>query len=107
MKPQVSENSSHHLMNFSDHALKRMSQRGITTEAIELTIQFGRQVYGRGVKCYVIGRKEVELYANSCSEVRLAEGIHVLVSTNFAEQVVTVYRNRNLSNIRPMIKRRR
>lgn len=107
MKPKAIENSSHHLMNFSDHALKRMSQRGITNEAIDLTIRFGRQVYGRGVKCYVIGKKEIELYAKSCVDVRSAEGIHVLVSTTFGEQVVTVYRNRNLSNIRPMIKRRR
>lgn len=57
MKPKATDNNSPVLANFSGHALKRMSQRGITTEAIEMTLHYGRKIYGRGVKCYVIGKK--------------------------------------------------
>ena len=79
MKPRTIENIAPLLTKFSDHILKRMSQRGITTKIIELTHKFGRQrpqIYGRGVKCYVIGKKELDYFHKQGFELRSAEGVH-------------------------------
>ena len=92
----------------SEHALKRMSQRGITNEVILMALQYGRIIYAGGCRCYVIGRKELEHYSDRGVQLNAAEGIHVLVaSANDSEYIITVYRNRRLSGIKSMIKRRR
>ncbi len=102
----IDKNNHFFLTQFSEHALKRMSQRGITREAVVLTLTYGRKVYGRGVKCYFIGKKELAAFAREGTDLSLAEGMHVVVSSRSTEQIITVYKNKQLPNIRPIIKRR-
>lgn len=102
----IDKNNHWLLTQFSDHALKRMSQRGITPEAVALTLPFDRKVYGRGVKCYFIGKKELAAFAREGTDLSLAEGIHVVVASARSEKIIAVYKNKQLPNIRPTIKRR-
>ncbi len=84
---------------FSEHALKRMSERGITIEGVFQAMSFGRIFYRRGATTYVIGKKEVERCERDGVDLQEYEGIHVLVGRN--GDVMTVYRNRTLSRLRP------
>ena len=84
---------------FSEHALARMGERGITIEGVFQAMSFGRMFYRRGAITYVIGKKEVARYFRDDLDLRDHEGIHVV--TNRDGTVMTVYRNRALSRIRP------
>lgn len=107
MSQQALQQSGFHC-HFSEHALKRMSQRGITHEVILMALQYGRMIYVGGCRCYVIGRKELEHYSDRGVQLNAAEGIHVLVAAaNDSENIITVYRNRKFLNIKSMLKRRR
>ncbi|PVZ64508.1 DUF4258 domain-containing protein [Pelagibaculum spongiae] len=88
------------------HAQIRMNQRGISQEKIDLTLAFGRRIRGNGIICYVVGKKEVANQKNTSIDLRGAEGVHVLVAQHNESQIITTYRNKNLSNLRPIIKRR-
>ena len=81
------------------HAIQRMSQRGIRPELIEQVLRYGRLIYERGLQFRVIGRKEVDFFAERGINLRAAEGVHVLVQEDGV--IVTTYRNRNLRSIRP------
>ena len=87
----------------SNHAQSRMSQRSVRQSGIEAAIAFGRKVYTRGAVYWVIGRKEVE----NCSicDLRAFEGIHVVCTHN--QVIKTVYRQRDLSKLRPKRRKRR
>ena len=84
---------------FSEHALDRMRERGITIEGVFQAMSFGRIFYRRGAIIYVIGKKEVGRCERDGVDLREHEGIHVLTSRN--GDVMTVYRNRSLSRLRP------
>lgn len=81
------------------HAQKRMTGRRISETALSAVIDYGRVVYTRGAKIYVIGRKEVTTFLRKGVELADFEGIHVVCSPDGA--VLTTYRNRNLRGLRP------
>ena len=84
---------------FSQHALARMGERGISIEGVFQAMSFGRVFYRRGATTYVIGKKELELYGHDGVDLQEHEGIHVVMSRE--GEVMTVYRNRALSKLRP------
>lgn len=82
---------------FTQHAIDRMSARRISHESVLAAIDFGRVVYAKGAKYFVIGRKEVKQYSNVERCLRRYEGLHVVCVGN---QILTVFRNHNLSVLR-------
>ena len=84
---------------FSEHALDRMRERGISIESVFQAMSFGRIYYRRGATIYVIGKKELVRYERDGVDLRKHEGIHVLTSRE--GEVITVCRNRSLSWLRP------
>jgi hypothetical protein len=60
---------------------------------------YGRVIYARHAKWYVIGRKEAQWCGVSGVELRSFEGIHVVCDPR-TEEVITAFRNRRLEAIR-------
>lgn len=82
----------------SRHAQRRMSQRAIQPDDVELARAYGRLVHARGAAFHVIGRREVRAAAIDGIDLRRLEGLHVVEAR--AGDVLTVYRNRNLRGLR-------
>jgi hypothetical protein len=85
-------------MDFSDHALDRMSRRRIAPSLAQTTMAIGREIHVRGATIYFIGREEVERERRTDSDIRSLEGLCVVCSREGI--VLTVYRNRQLRGLR-------
>ena len=83
----------------TQHADQYIGKRGISPQAIELVLEFGRQVRSRGAIFYVIGKKEIERYHKI--EPRLADLNGVQMITSEEDVVITAYCNKDLRSIRP------
>lgn len=83
----------------TDHARVRMDARRIPFAAIEMAFLFGRERHVKGATYFVIGRKEAERYQATGVELGRFEGIHVVCAES--DVVVTAYRNRDFSGLRP------
>lgn len=92
-------------VNMSHHAQRRMSQRGISVHQVELALHYGRKVYSKGAVYRVIGKKEIARYADKEPELKKLDGLQVLVSST-SDKVITVYKNHDLSGIKPCQGRR-
>lgn len=90
----------------SHHAVKRMSQRAINPEQIQLALEYGRLIHSRHAKFYVIGKKEVRRLAKEGLDLRLMEGLQVVVNEK-TNLVMTVYKNQDFRQIRPQYRRQR
>lgn len=91
---------------FSHHAYKRMAQRGLNAEQVELVLSYGRRVQARRAVFYLIGKKEVAQLGEKMPELVALEGIQVLMNAE-DEVVLTVYRNHDFRQIRPCKRRER
>lgn len=91
--------------NITKHAWTRMSARRISQTALTAVINYGRVVYVRGAKIYVIGRKEVEAFLRKGIKLTDFEGIHVVCSPE--GNILTTYRNRDFRGLRPRSRRYR
>lgn len=78
--------------NLTEHAIQRMSQRGIKANDIELVMDYGKEIYAKGVIYYVLGKKEVKRYSKQVPRLKQLEGIRVITSTHNCD-IITVYRN--------------
>ena len=87
------------------HAHIRMTGRRISAEALANAIEYGRVVYVRGAKIYVIGRKEVKAFLHKGIELADFEGVHVVCTPEGV--VMTTYRNRDFRGLRPRGRRYR
>ena len=85
--------------DFSQHALKRMRGRGLPAEALRAALLYGRVIHVRDADHYVIGHREIRHYATQGIDLAAYEGVQVVCSTE--GKIVTVYRNRDLSHLRP------
>lgn len=75
----------------SDHAMKRMFERGLSPEKIRLALCHGDPVYDRGARIYRVGKKEVRHVEDD--RLQKIEGLQVVCSHDGVVQ--TVYRNRD------------
>ncbi|MXY81321.1 MAG: DUF4258 domain-containing protein [Gemmatimonadetes bacterium] len=91
--------------SYTHHLCKRMAARGISETALSAVLKFGRMVYVRGAKIYVIGRKEVRAFLPKGIELADFEGIHVVCNLDGA--IMTTYRNRDFRGLRPRGRRHR
>lgn len=82
-------------MKYTNHARRRMSQRGLRDDEINLVLTYGRRKYVRKSLLYVVGRKEVRALRGKVPEIVDVEGVHVITSPETGE-VITAYRNHDL-----------
>lgn len=87
-----------HQANLTKHVCRRMVQRGIRPEAIELVLEYGRVVHTRGAVVHAIGWKEVVQYRREDIDLSNCEGVQVVCSTEGT--VLTVYRNHDFRGLR-------
>lgn len=85
-------------LSLTNHVAMRMQQRGISRAALQTVLTFGRRIHAKGLTFYVVGRKEVALYADRGVNLVNFEGLQVLVAADGA--VVTTYRSRDLHAIK-------
>ena len=79
----------------TDHARRRMSQRGIRQDDLREVLHLGRCRHTQGARFYFIGRKEVRRYARQGLDLRRLENLQVIVSAR-QDTVITAYRNPRL-----------
>jgi hypothetical protein len=82
------------------HAWERSNARGLSSEAIDAAIQYGRVVHVRGAAVHVIGKKEVRRFSEVGVDLEKYEGVQVVCSPD-DEAVLTAYRNHDLRGLRP------
>ncbi len=80
------------IMEYTKHAERRIAQRGITKQAIEITFEYGSLIYARGAMIYWLSKKTVQEAHSSGIPLECYEGLHVVVSPD--HKVLTAYRNR-------------
>lgn len=79
----------------TDHARKRLSGRGISSEQIQRVIDHGRESHQRHATIYFIGDREIA-QDKSLSD---CDGIHVICAPN-GSTVLTAYRNKTYTEKR-------
>ena len=89
----------------TDHARMRIDARRIPQEGVAMAMLFGRELRMKGATFYAIGRKEVERFTKTGEDLSPYEGIQVVCAGS--DVVVTAYRNRDFSGLRPRIPRKR
>ncbi|WP_417228309.1 DUF4258 domain-containing protein [Amphritea sp.] len=87
-------------LELTEHARQRMNQRGVSEQAVELALQFGRKIHSRRALFHVIGKKEINKLGDQHPELKELDGVQVL-TTEDSESIITVYRNHDLRAIRP------
>jgi hypothetical protein len=75
-----------------------MEQRNIEHEAVEVVLDYGREVFTRGAVVHAIGRREIEQWARQGIDLSRFEGVQVVCSHDGT--VLTVYRNRDFRGLR-------
>jgi len=78
---------------YTDHALIRMAQRGISDTQVERVLQLGRKLRAVSALVFLIGKREAQRLSGVVDDIGDLEGIHVVVNLNGV--VITVYRNRS------------
>ena len=80
------------------HAQDQMDARSISADALRSALKYRRMAWTRGARIYAIGRKEVQYYRAHGVDLVRFEGVHVVESVDGT--IVTVYRNRDLRDLR-------
>lgn len=79
-------------ITFSRHAYRRLAQRNLTTEDVQLVCQFGIHEHRAGVVCYFLGKRHLRALDNAKRLERL-EGVTVLCCPR-CHCIVTAYHNK-------------
>jgi len=86
-----------HASRLSAHVKERMTQRSISSAAIDAAMHYGRTLHIRGACVHVIGKREISQAAARKIDLASYEGVHVV---SVDHRIITTYRNRNLNNLR-------
>lgn len=87
------------------HATHRSRNRGISTDAVEAAMEYGKHRAIRGADIYTLGWREVRFYGERGIDLSRWEGVEVVCAHD--GRVLTVYRNRNPRALRNREDRRR
>ena len=82
----------------TQHARKRMQQRGLSDIDIQTVIQFGRKVKIKAAQHHVMGRREVKHFAPLGFNFSALQDVHVVVAAD--GRVITAYKNADFKSIR-------
>ena len=91
--------------NLTRHAMKRMSARRLSYNAVRRAVEYGRVVHARGATIYAVGRKEVSRFRMEGIDLTTEEGVQVVCSNGGT--VMTTFRNHDFRGLRPRHRRRR
>ncbi len=81
-------------LQYSNHAMTRMAQRNLSTEAIEYTVTYGQRFHNAGAIHCFLGKKDIPKFDRKHDQVRRLEGTVVLLDPK-SDTVITVYRNKD------------
>ncbi|MFH1882314.1 MAG: DUF4258 domain-containing protein [Planctomycetota bacterium] len=95
----------HNGFDLSRHAWQRINGRGLSLDAIQRVIKFGRVAHVRGAKIFAVGRKESARFNLESIDLSDVEGVQVVCSDDGV--IMTVYRNRDFRGLRPRRQRAR
>ncbi|MEF8701247.1 MAG: DUF4258 domain-containing protein [Candidatus Accumulibacter sp. UW20] len=84
--------------NLTNHAVIRMQQRAISRNAVDAALIYGRRIHAKGTTFCVVGRKEVQRFAQLGIALSAIEGVQVLLGGDGA--VITAYRSHDLHSIK-------
>ena len=84
-----------HPLIISEHARRRLRQRGIPMEDLQCVFEEGRSVLRGKVVIYALGKRETERAGLDRDRF---EGLYVICKTNGV--MLTAYRNRSLKGLR-------
>lgn len=87
-------------LSYTDHALLRMQQRGISLSDVELVVVAGQRIWCAGALHCFLGRRQLSRTTQPKARDRRLEGITVLLDSHDQCSVITVYRNRD--GLRPI-----
>lgn len=76
---------------FTPHALKRMNQRGITREMLELALEFGQHIWAKDTLYVFMGKRQAKQFGKRAEKL---EGITVVIESK-TMKLKTIYRNRS------------
>ena len=83
----------------TNHAYIRMSQRGISKDAMAVVLKYGRRVHAQNVIVYFFGKKEMARYLKPnqhASKWAAFRDIHVIVSSS-DNTIITTYKNQDIT----------
>jgi hypothetical protein len=83
----------------TEHARMRLGARRIPEAAVDAAFLYGRERHMKGATYFVIGRKEVVRHRAAGVDLGEFEGIQIVCAGSAV--VMTAYRNRDLSGLRP------
>ena len=90
------QNANSHIV--THHACEQMAARGISQDAIQAALAFGKEVYTRGAIIYALGKKEAKRAYHEAGDLSRFSGVQVVCSHRGI--VLTAYRNRNFRGLR-------
>lgn len=79
-------------INYTVHALKRMSERKISKTDIQICIEYGKKIHRTGIKYYIILSKQVLEYGLS----QRFNGLCILLSSD--DTLITTFKNKDAFN---------
>jgi hypothetical protein len=77
-------------INFTTHSIKRMANRKITRQEIEICLSYGEVIYKTGAKYHILSRKVLNQWGLS----ERLNGLCVIVSRD--EYIITTFKNREV-----------
>jgi hypothetical protein len=84
--------------SMTDHAWRRMTARGLSRQAVDAAMAYGRTIHARGAEIHALGRREVKKYSSGYLDLHPFEGIQVVCVPGNGV-VMTVYRNRDFNGL--------
>ncbi len=92
-------------LQLTQHAKERMCRRRITSDDIRVALDYGKIYNARGAVIYAIGKKSLEHYRSDQERGSKLDGLQVVCS--YDGTILTAYRNKDLSKLKPRRSRRR
>ena len=93
IKYRVEDESSNQGLDFlfshTHHSFTRSSQRGINSDKIIATLEFGEVFYSQGLQWYVLGEKNIPTYLKHKKNQLMNT---VVIVSGDSNQVITCYR---------------
>lgn len=77
-------------ITITEHAARRMNQRSITTEMVELALEIGRRIYARDTMYVFVGKR---CLTDMHAEAERLEGLTLVLSPK-THELITCFRNR-------------
>ncbi|GAB4380748.1 MAG: hypothetical protein Kow0042_31000 [Calditrichia bacterium] len=78
-------------ITITDHALKRMAQRGFSKADVYLALMVGQKIYAQDTLYYFLGKRQLATFGNLSERL---EGLTLVIDPG-SNTLLTVYRNRN------------